>query len=225
MDPRSPRQGHLRGQVGGRAEAVDPEPATGWQFSPAQGPEADDARAQQRRQLSVGIAARQPVGVVGADDGVLGVAAVRVPAGVAGRRAQVLRAAPAITAGAVGLPQPGDAKAVTDGNSVDPATDRVDIADDFVSGDGTGPARPQVTFGEVQVGAADTAGRNLQPDLAGSRFGYRDDRPAQRPRRCRSRGGDLPADHRRCHAPDVPSSDRRLPVTCRYRSPTNGNAG
>ncbi len=211
VHPRSLRQRHLRGQVGRRAETVDPQPAAGRQLRPAQRSEADNARAQQRRQLPVGVAGRQLVGVVGADDGVLGVAAVGVPAGVAGRRAQVLRAAPAVAASAVGLPQPGDAEAVTDGGPVDVVTERVDVADDLVPGDGAGPAWRQVAFGEMQVGAADTAGRDPQPNLADGRFGYRDDRPAQRPGRGRSRCGDLPTDHRRCHVPDVPSSGRHLP--------------
>ncbi len=214
MDPRTLRQRHLRGQVGGRAKAVDPESAARWQVGAAQRPETDNAGAQERRQLTVGVALRQPVGVVRADDGVLGITAVGIPTGVAGDQTQVLRAAPAVGAGPVGLPQPGDPEPVTGGDIFHLGADGVDIADHLVPGNRVGSTRPEVAFGEMQVCTADPARRDPQTHLAGSGFGHGQGRAPQRSRRRRCWCGDLPGGHHGRHTHDFPRS------TATYRSHT-----
>ena len=90
MDPCAPGQGDLGGEVGRAAEAVDAEPPALGEVGAQQRPVADDARAQQRRGLDVVERVGQRVGVVLVDHGVLGVAAVEVPAGEARVDAEVL---------------------------------------------------------------------------------------------------------------------------------------
>ena len=80
----APGQRDLRGDMGTAAEPVDAQPAAGGQLGAHQRAVADDARAQQRGQLVVGVARRQPVRESSRDRGELGIAAVGVPAGVAG---------------------------------------------------------------------------------------------------------------------------------------------
>ena len=46
----------LRDEMRGRAEAVDPEPAAGWELRPSQRAVADDARAEERRRVLVVVA-------------------------------------------------------------------------------------------------------------------------------------------------------------------------
>ncbi len=92
------------------------------------------------------------------DRGEFGVAAVGVPSGVAGIRAQVLVAASAVRAHPAGVPQPGDADPVADAELVaGVGADLDDLADHFVSGRHPLPVHGQVALGDVQVGAAYSA--------------------------------------------------------------------
>src|SRR2546430_15861504 len=52
---------HLERDVGGRAEAVDAEPAAGRRFAPLEGPVPDDARAEERRGVGVAEGHRDPI--------------------------------------------------------------------------------------------------------------------------------------------------------------------
>src|ERR1700761_2132121 len=108
-------QRDLHGQGGAAPEAIDAEASAVGEFGPLERAVSDDARAQQGRQLIVGVAVGEPVRVGGGDGQVLGVATVGVPAGVAGVRAQVFRVAPAELARLVGGAQPGGTGPVADG--------------------------------------------------------------------------------------------------------------
>ncbi len=80
------------------------------------------------------------------DSGEFGVAAVGVPAGVAGVRAQVLRATPTVGTSAAGVPQPGDTDPIAD---LEAAGSDHDLADHFVSWRHTRSVDREVPFGDV----------------------------------------------------------------------------
>ena len=160
-------EGDLGGEVGGGAEAVDAETAAGRQLGPAQRPVADDPRAQQRRRLLVAEPVGQPVGEALVDDGVLGVAAVGVPAGEPRGDAQVLVAAPAEAAASARVPQPGDADPLADLEAVAPGAElRRRRRRPRGPGTTAGRAACQIALGEVEVGAAHPARRHPHADLA-----------------------------------------------------------
>jgi hypothetical protein len=106
-------------------------------------------------------ALRQRVDEVRARVGVLRVAAVQVVAGEARLVAEVLGAGPAEAAGPVGRAHPGDAHALSRAAALD------DLADDLVAGNDRIAARRELSGDDVQVGAADAAGTDLEPHLAG----------------------------------------------------------
>ena len=105
-DPPSLVNRNLAEDVGGGAEPVEAD-ALGV-ADQAQRPVADQAGAEQRRRLLVGLAVgdREAVALVG--DGELRVAAVDVVAGEAGPVAEVLATAAAVAALAAGPAEPGD---------------------------------------------------------------------------------------------------------------------
>jgi hypothetical protein len=83
MNPGALGDGDLRGEMGRCAEAVNAQAAAHRQLGPMQGPPADDAGAQQGRQLRVRANVRQMVREVGGHGGELRITAVGVPPRVA----------------------------------------------------------------------------------------------------------------------------------------------
>src|SRR6185312_6726722 len=95
---------------------------------------------QQRREFGVGVAVGQWVGVARGHRGVVGVAAVGVPAGVLRVWAQVLRPSGAVPAPPAGAAQPGDANPLPDLERTAAALARSDdLTDHLVAGDHAGP--------------------------------------------------------------------------------------
>ena len=153
--------GHLDDDVGRGAEAVEPEPLG--VAREAERAVADQPGAEERRRLQVvvGVRDRQAVALVG--DHPLRVAAVEVVAREAGRLAEVLAAREAIAAGAVRPAEPRDAE---------PAP-VLGPADDLVPGDEWQLRVWELAVDHVEVGAADTAGRDAQQDLTRLRLRHR----------------------------------------------------
>ena len=158
----------------------------------AQAAVADDAGAEQRSGRHGRHAGRQTVDEPGRRHGVLGEAAVHVPAGEQRVLAEVLLPAPAEPAGLVGLVQPRHADAVAHGERrrarlaarrdvLGAGSERHDLADDLVAGDDGRAVRRQLALQDVQVGAAHAAGQHPQEDLARTRLGHRElDEPERR---------------------------------------------
>ena len=90
VDAGAAGQRDLRREVRRAAEPVDAEAAALGEVGPLQGAVADDAGAEQRRDLDVVERLGERVGVGLVDHGVLGVAPVDVPAGEARVEAEVL---------------------------------------------------------------------------------------------------------------------------------------
>src|SRR5262249_33963874 len=143
---------------GGGADPVRPEPL-GVARESRRGV-ADQAGAEQRSRLEVGIAVgnREAVALVG--DGPFGVAAVEVVAGEASALAEVLAAAEAVAALAVRPAQPRHAE---------PAA-VVRDADDLVARDERRLRPLELTVHDVEVGAADPARQDAQAHLPGRRL-------------------------------------------------------
>lgn len=207
MDPRPLGHRDLRGQVRRGPEAVDAQPAARRQRTAAQRPVADDARAQQRRQLGRVLPVGERIGVVRRDEGRRGEAAVGVPAGVPGGRAEVLAAGAAVPAPAAGAPQPGPAGPVADPEPGDRVAGGGHPADDLVPRYGLRAPRRQVPLGQVQIRTADPARLDVEQQLP--RAGFRQRAPYRRQRTGGDRAGpvDGPAGHR------VPAGDRRRDVS------------
>jgi hypothetical protein len=114
---------------------------------------------------------------VGADEGVFGVASVDGVAGEGGVVAEVFFVADAEGTGAVGAADPGD----TDAGHTDPGDADAsvwgelgdaafdDFADDLVAEDEGLVDEGKVAFEDVEVGAADSAGKDAEEDVVGSK--------------------------------------------------------
>ena len=88
-----------------------------------------------------------------------GVTTVGIPPGVAGLRAEVFSAADTVSALTARVSEPCDADPVSDCNvTFCSVTDGDHFADDFMAGCDVGMMNRQVTFDNVQVGAAYAAG-------------------------------------------------------------------
>ncbi len=166
--------GDLDHHVGRRAEAVEGQLSAGRQMASPKRPIADDAGAQQRRGLDVaqfplllrkGWGERgQRINEIGRRNGILGVSAVGVVAGEAGRFAKVFLPFHAETALAARVPQPRRAHPLTQTELrffALPIRKRrpelVDQADDLMAGDDRRFLRRQIAFDHVEISAADGA--------------------------------------------------------------------
>src|SRR6185436_7365667 len=154
----------LADDVGGGAEAVEPE-ALAFSRQPERAV-ADQPGAEQRR----GVVIRKAIGDREAEalvrHGALGIAAIDVIAGELRVLAQVLAARAAVTAGAVGAAEPGDAYPVTGRKAVGARPRFEDRSDDLVPEDQRQLRLVQLSVEDVQVRAADAAHRDVDQDLA-----------------------------------------------------------
>jgi hypothetical protein len=69
--------------------------------------------------------------------------------------------------------QPRDTDAISDGQELAPVAQRVDHADDLVSGDDGESRQRQVAFDDVEIGAATRARDHAEADLTGRGLGER----------------------------------------------------
>jgi hypothetical protein len=182
--------------MGGRAESIDPEPPTRWELRTAQGPIADDSCAQERRRFLVAEGSRDRVGKSLVNDYVLGVTSVEIPASEQGGDTEVLAPGRAESAGPTGSSEPGNAYPITGVEAGATGTDLVDDADHLVARYDETTFGGEVTFGKVQVCAADAADPDVDADLAGSGAGNGSLDPPERSAADRSRIVHCPCVHR-----------------------------
>src|SRR5579863_2796084 len=156
----------LQGDGGGAAVSEEADALTALNASHTQAAEPDDAGTEQRRHVDGVEAFGNRVGEIGADGGVLGVAAIDGVAGEDGMIAEVLHLVGAIPAVAVDAADPGDAGACAEGEFRRSAFD--DFADDLVTGDDARADGGKIAFNDVEIGTADAAGDHLEKDLAGT---------------------------------------------------------
>jgi len=164
----APVQGELQDDVRGGPEPVDGQCAALRQFGAGQRPVADDPGAQQRRRLGVRKGVGDPVGELFPDDRVLREAAVPVVSRVEGGFAQVLLPGGAERARPAGPGEPGDPHPGADGEACRAPAGGVDGPDGLVAGDDGKPAGGKVALDHVEVGPADPAGPDADPDLPGA---------------------------------------------------------
>jgi hypothetical protein len=154
----------LDGLAGRGAEAEEADALSGLGAGDAQAAEADDAGAEEWSYVGVIERGGEGVGEVGANEGVLRVAAVDGVAGEGEVVAEVFFAATAEGAGAIGAGDPRDADTHADGAIGGDAVD--DFADDLVAEDERLVDESEVAFEDVEVGAADSAGENAEEEMA-----------------------------------------------------------
>jgi hypothetical protein len=138
----------------------------------AEAAEADDAGAEKRSDVGVVEGVGQWVDKVGADDGVLGVASVDGVAGEGGVVAEVFFLAEAEGAGAVGAADPGDADTGVCGEFGSGAFKY--LAYDLVAEDEGLVDEGEISFEDVEVGAADSADKNSKEDVIRDEGGFGD---------------------------------------------------
>ena len=133
---------------------------------------ADDAGAEQRRDLARRQRRGHAIHERRRRHGVLGEAAVHVPAGEARLEAEVLVAARAEAARAAGAVQPGDPDAIAGAPRRDARPAARDAADHLMTGHDLRALRRELALDDVQVGAADAAHLDAHQHLAGPRLGH-----------------------------------------------------
>src|SRR6202048_5197255 len=112
------------------------------------------------------------MGERGWDSGEFGVAAVGVPAGVAGLGAEILLPADAEFAVPTGVPQPRDADAIADRELVAGVlAHRGDLPDYLVARDHPRQVHRQVALGDVQIGAGNAPRVDGDPRVTRARLG------------------------------------------------------
>ena len=104
-------------------------------------------------------------------DAKLGIAAVDVIAGEARVDAKVLETAAAESAGLVDVAKPGDADAVTSRKPLRALARRLDPTNDHMADHEREFGLGQFAVHDVEVGAANRAGRDTNQDLTASRHG------------------------------------------------------
>jgi hypothetical protein len=159
------------GEVRRCAEAEESDPVAGGNFGDAEAAEADDARAEKRSKVGGGGFFRERDEEVGAGDRVFSIAAVHGVPGVGGVVAEIFVVLAAEGAGAISSAEPGDAGAMADGDRAHAGAEFLHAADNLVSGCDSVAQRWKLTGGDVEIGAADAAGLDLEQDLARSGFG------------------------------------------------------
>src|SRR5206468_7934188 len=104
--------------------------------------------------------------VPGVDDGVVGIAAVRVIADKPRVRAQIFVPALALCALAARVTEPRHADAIADLEAGDAVADLIDDTDNLVAGDQRDLGVGQLAVDDVEIGPADSARADLDEQLA-----------------------------------------------------------
>ncbi|OIQ69127.1 hypothetical protein GALL_492730 [mine drainage metagenome] len=155
----------------GRAEAVDAESFRVSRHH--QRPPADQARAQQRRDRNVVAVFAKRESIAAICDGVGGEAAIPRIAGEQWPVAEIFHALLAEAANAAGVSKPGNADTVTDPVGGDVGPEKVDAANDFVTGDHGIFDVWQFGIDDVKVGPAHAACAYLDANLSFAGKGIR----------------------------------------------------
>jgi hypothetical protein len=157
------------GEMRGGSETEEAYSFARLDSSDAQAAEADDAGAEQGSGVEVVQGVRKGIDEAGAGESVFGVASVDRIAGKRRSVAQIFKAFRAIGARSIDASQPGnpDSRA----NRQFPFHH---LADDLMSRDQRTAQGREFAFGDVQVGAADSARANAQQHVARSNGRYSD---------------------------------------------------
>src|SRR5581483_5701976 len=102
-DATIPMTQHLNGEMRRSAKTVEPHGRAGFDSRPAYCAKADNTGTEQRCRVLVVDRIRQPVREIFAHDGILGIAAVAIPAGKERVGAKVFAPFPTVGAGAARL--------------------------------------------------------------------------------------------------------------------------
>src|SRR5260370_23793078 len=117
VDFHFPVPSHLNRHVRGCSETIEAQPSSGFDRREPQRSKSDDSGAKERCGLLVGKSLRNDVDKILGRDDVLGITPVHAVAGELRTVAQILRPCTAVFAGSIGLMQPGNSDARTDGET------------------------------------------------------------------------------------------------------------
>lgn len=135
----------------------------------AQAAETDDASAEQGRGVEIVEGFGQGKNEIGAGQRVFGIAAGNGVAGEGWMVAEIFFAATAVGTLAVGAADPTDAYTGSERDFAPGNFD--DFADDLMPGNHARMLRRQLPLNDVQIGAADATGADMQEQVAGFQFG------------------------------------------------------
>lgn len=156
--------GNLGHDVGGGAEAVDAD-GPGISRHPV-GAVSDQPGAEQRGGMHIVEGGRQREAVPRVGDRVVGIAAVDLIAGEARRVAKVFLSRYAVPALPAGVAEPRHADAVSQRQARDAIAQHRDRTDDLVAGHDRIVNVGQLVVDDMQIGAADAAGTDLDQHLS-----------------------------------------------------------
>ncbi len=126
---------------------------------------SDDPRAQQRRECHrIGVR-RHGVCKIFRHGRILGISAVLVVAGESRSGTQILLSHPAILAGSIGVPQPGDADSVSDLETRRALSQPINPADDLMTGNDWPISPWQFTFDHMEIRPADRTDFNANAEF------------------------------------------------------------
>ena len=94
--------------------------------------------------------------------------------------AEIFVAADAGAAALAGVAEPGHADALADLEAADAGAETIDPSDDFMAGNDRDARVGQFAVDDMEIGAADAAGRDFQADFAGAGQGIGTLRPFER---------------------------------------------
>src|SRR5208282_2062841 len=162
----TPMLQHLQCDMRRTTETIKADRGAGLDAGALDGAKADDARAHQWRGFFIANRLGQRINEIFARDRILGVAAVVVPSGEAGIRAQILAPAQAIDALPTGIAQPrdSDSRALRETRCAHAVL--FDDSYNFVARDYPRMLRRQVAFGDMEIGAAYSASADAHENLA-----------------------------------------------------------
>jgi hypothetical protein len=152
------------GLAGRGPETEEADPFSRLDAGDTQATESDDTGTQERSDVGVVEGGWKGEGKVGTDQGVLCVAPVDGVAGEDGIVAEILFAAAAEGAGAVGAADPGDADAHPRGAVSGRTCD--DLADNLMAGDEGPVDEGEIAFEDMEIGAAYSAGEDTEEEMA-----------------------------------------------------------
>lgn len=182
----APVKGNLNGERGGSTKPEEAEAATGRDARDVQGAIADHTTTEERRSREVLEGVRETEREVCINREVLGEATIAMPASECGRFAEILQPGGAEFTGPAGGAQPGDAGTVAGSPATDATAKSYHTAHGLVTGNERQPSRTNIALRELQVGAADATGADLEQEFTGTRLRRGEVLDAERRRRHRA---------------------------------------
>ena len=173
IDFASPVPGHLNGDVGRPAEAIQAETLAGPDAAELERPVADDAGTEQRGRFLISKDLRDAIGERFGDHRILRIPAVHVEPRELRRLAQVFASAPAEPTLPAHPSEPCHADPIPLGDQRHSGADRIHSAHHLMSRHDRKPHGLQFALHDMQISPADAAGLHPYPHFPGAGLRHR----------------------------------------------------